>query len=134
MLVGCGMTVLLLLIGVGLILSNSQKLIGWAFSQSRQALLEKMPEDLPIEQRQRFESAFDRAVEAVIEQKLDQKGLQILSNELRDAVIDAGDGELSLEEVEELTVTLERLIAEHEAREVLLPVPSVPAPAPAGTV
>lgn len=108
-LLGCGFGTLLLLSGMVLMIANYSKLVLWAFSQSRQAIVEKLPDDITDSERQRFEAAFDNVVQAVVDKRLDQDGLRTLSNELQSAVTRAGSGKLSRDDVRQLTEALEAI-------------------------
>lgn len=113
LLIGCGVILLLILIAGVLFVVNQNKVAAWAFELMRTELAPLVPDDLPPEVRQRYDRAFDQAIEAFRSGEYDPFSMQGAQQELSrvmQKVAAQGEGaRMSREDVERLAVALERI-------------------------
>jgi len=107
-LIGCGLVILLLGAGAVVFLFKAGDLFAWAMTKFEQQVIQALPEDFSIEERQRLEEAFRAATESVREGEADPFALQRLQERLRESVLEGG-GKLTREDVLELITTLEEV-------------------------
>lgn len=110
MLLGCG--VLLFLLGVAAIvfLLKADDFVGWVFGSVEETVVERLPPDLPAEERARLDRAFAAATAQIESGEADPAALRRLQGGLTRAVRSSGDDRpLTREEVAEITATLEEI-------------------------
>lgn len=104
-LIGCGVTVLVGALLFLLLIVKARDLFVWAFNTNANQILEKLPPDVTAEDEQRLRRAFDGAVAAVVEGRIDMDGLQ----DLQSALALAGRPSVTREDVLEAIEALERV-------------------------
>lgn len=62
-LVGCGLIVLLLLVGLAVLVTQADELLEFVLDFSRERIVTELPEDVEHAERQRLERAFDSVLE-----------------------------------------------------------------------
>lgn len=110
MLLGCA--VLLVLLGVAAIvfLLKADDFVGWVFGSVEETIVERLPPDLPAEERARLDRAFAAASARIESGEADPKALRRLQGGLSRAVRSSGDdAALTREEVAEIIATLEEI-------------------------
>lgn len=110
MLLGCG--VLLFLLGAAAIifLLKADDFVGWVFGSVEETIVERLPPDLPAEDRQRLERAFAAATARIQSGEADPQALRRLQGGLGRTVRGSGDDRpLTREEVADLIATLEEI-------------------------
>lgn len=110
MLLGCG--VLLFLLGVAAIvfLLKADDFVGWVFGSVEETVIERLPADLPADERARFDRAFAAATAKIESGEADPQALRSLQGGLARAVRGSGDdAPLTREEVAEITATFEEI-------------------------
>jgi hypothetical protein len=107
-LIGCGVVILLLGAAAVVFLFKAGDLFAWAMTQFEVEITKALPEDCTESERQRLQSAFDSAAEAVRSGEFDPLALQRLQGKLRESLLDE-DQSLTREQVLELTVVLEEV-------------------------
>jgi len=114
--IGC--LVLLVLVGAGLIGGlyyvgqHYDQLFAWSLSQLRNGIVPRLPPDLPAEARQRLDAAFTDAQSAVGAIRGNPKAAQRLQTSMLELAGQAeGKEPLTLQQVEEITATLEKIAA-----------------------
>jgi len=112
--IGC--LVLLVLAGIGLIGGlyyagqNYDKLFSWSLARIRDGVQERLPKDLPAEERQRLDAAFTAAQSAAAASRRDPTTASRLQTLMLDLAHEAqGTGTLTRKQVEEITITLEKI-------------------------
>jgi hypothetical protein len=112
--IGC--LILLVLAGIGLIGGlyyagqNYDKLFSWSLARIRDGVLLRLPKDLPAEERQRLDAAFTAAQSAASATRRDPTTASRLQTLMLDLAHEAqGTGTLTRKQVEEITVTLEKI-------------------------
>ena len=105
-LIGCGLLLLLLLIGSVLFLLKAGDLFRWALGKMEQQVMMSLPEDLDAATRLRLEVAFDAAGDAVVDGSADPQALQELQTRFYRISQSAAKG-LSKTDVYELIEVLE---------------------------
>lgn len=110
MLLGCG--VLLFLLGAAAIifLLKADDFVGWVFGSVEETIVERLPPDLPAEDRARLDRAFAAATARIQSGEADPQALRRLQGGLGRAVRGSGDDRpLTREEVADLTANLEEI-------------------------
>ncbi len=127
--IGCVALLLVLAVGLLVIVWKAGDLVRWSLGQYRETVIEHLPDDLTAAERERLDSAFDAALEALTSGGADPAGLQ----ELQRAMSNTGRRiqNLSREDVLELTRALERVAGVGEQTE---PAPGGEPVAPPGGV
>jgi len=112
--IGC--LVLLVLAGIGLIGGlyyageNYDKLFSWSLARIRDGVLLRLPKDLSAEERQRLDAAFAAAQSASAASRRDPTTASRLQTLMLDLAHEAqGTATLTRKQVEEITVTLEKI-------------------------
>ena len=109
LLIGCG--VLLFLVGLAALvfLLKADDFVGWVFGSIEDTVVERLPPDLPAEERARLEEAFAAAAAKIETGEADAQALRRLQRELAAIVRSAEDRPLTREQVATLTATLEEI-------------------------
>ncbi len=113
LLIGCGFLLLLALVAVILGAVYQNKLAAWLFSAMESQLAPVIPDDLPPDVRQRYDSAFDEAIKALEAKQYDPYALAAAEQAFTSAARDLSgdDPKLSQDDVERLTAALEKVPA-----------------------
>lgn len=106
LMIGCGIVLVLLGISAIVLVIKAPKLVHWAFSQMGQEVLSTLPEDIPQEDRQRLERAFDAVAAAAAEGKIDPARMQAFSSKVQ-ALARKPKDEITRQDVVELARELE---------------------------
>jgi len=113
LLIGCGVIFVLMLIAGVVFVAQQNKIAAWLFELMESQLAPLVPEDLPTDVRQRYEVAFDDAIEAFREGDYDpfamQGAQQEFSRVMRDVAEKGQGGRMSREDVERLAAALEKI-------------------------
>ncbi|HVS04418.1 MAG TPA: hypothetical protein VMT16_16770 [Thermoanaerobaculia bacterium] len=110
--IGCGVLVVLLGVAAVLLLARSNEVMVWVLEKLETRVEEKLPEDLPAADRARLAAAFQRLYRAIESGEVDPAALQRLQRELLDLA--QADRRLTVEEVRDLTVSLEAAAGEQQ--------------------
>jgi hypothetical protein len=110
LLIGCGFLLLLALLALVLGAVYQNKLTAVLFGVMEKQLEPMIPDDLPPDVRQRYDAAFDGAIEAMRAGEANPFAMQDFARVTRD--LSSGDGTLSVEDVERLTAALEKIPVE----------------------
>jgi hypothetical protein len=120
--IGC--LILLVLVGVGLIGAlyyvgqHYDQLFAWSLARVRDGILPRLPPDLPADARQRLDAAFTGAQSAVGAIRGNPAAAQRLQTAMLELAGQAeGKEPLTQKQVEEITVTLEKIAAVGKAPE-----------------
>jgi hypothetical protein len=122
MLVGCGVAFLLLGIAAVVFLFQAKNLLAWTLGKMQSEIVGALPPDVTPEERQRLDSAFAAAAEAVRAGKLEQTALTKLQGKLMALGEKAPRRQITRQDVLDLTETLEAVAGKK------------PEPAPTGSV
>ena len=110
MLLGCGVLLFLLGFAAIVFLLKADDFVGWVFGSVEETVVERLPPDLPAEERARLDRAFAAATAKIATGEADPAALRSLQGGLTRAVRDSGDdAALTREEVAEITATLEAI-------------------------
>ena len=130
-LVGCGVLLLLGVVGLVFMFVKAKSLLVWSLGKVEAGIVANLPGDFDDAERQRLGVAFQSAEAAIESGKMDPAALQNLQRALMKAV-QQPKGQLSREELLDLIVALERVggIAQPADPEAppAEPRPSTPAP------
>ena len=80
--IGCLVLLLVVAAGLLILMWKARDLLEYAIVQYREAVVESLPEDLSLEERERLDRAFDAAILAITSGELDPAGLQRLQRSL----------------------------------------------------
>lgn len=108
-LIGCGALLFLLGLAAIVFLLKADDFVGWVFRSIEDTVAERLPPDLPEEERARLEEAFAAAAAKIETGEADAQALRRLQAELSRIVRSADDRPLTHEEVAEITATLEAI-------------------------
>jgi hypothetical protein len=81
-LAGCGLTTLVLALGMLVLIMYASDIASWGLNKVRSQIEQSLPGDLPATERERFNQAFDAVIEKVKRGDLDPRGLPDLQAEL----------------------------------------------------
>jgi hypothetical protein len=110
MLLGCAVLLFLLGFAAIVFLLKADDFVGWVFGSVEETIVERLPPDLPAEERARLDRAFAAATAKIAAGDADPQALRSLQGGLTRAVRDSGgDRPLTREEVAEITATLEAI-------------------------
>jgi hypothetical protein len=105
--IGCLVVLIVFAAGLFLLMWKAQDLLQFAIEEYRDAVVESLPDEITLEERQRLDAAFDGAIKAIEAGDLDPAGLQGLQRALASP---PRLGEtLSRETVLDLTLALEAI-------------------------
>lgn len=104
---GCGALILLFGVGMVLFAMNLERVMVWIVGQLETQIERGLPADLPQEDRDRLARAFDDFEKAALSGEMSQASMAALQAQLMQAAEEVQQG-LTREQVEELTVALER--------------------------
>jgi hypothetical protein len=120
--IGC--LILLVLVGAGLIGGlyyvgqHYDQLFAWSLARIRDGIVPRLPPDLPAEERQRLDAAFTGAQNAAGSIRGNPAAAQRLQTAMLELAGQAeGKGPLTRQQVEEITLTLEKIAAVGKAPE-----------------
>ncbi len=141
LLIGCGLVLLLLVVGVVVIRIEAPAIIRWTFRLTEASLTPRLPADATPAERQRLHQAFAAAGRAVGTEQTDLANLQRVQHQI--IALSGSQAPLTHQQVRELTEALESLT--HRPRTpVPVPAPGLPGrpppggaprrPAPAGSI
>lgn len=109
-LLGCGVLLFLLGIAAIVFLLKADDFVGWVFGSVEETVVERLPQDLPADERARLDRAFAAASAKIESGEADPQALRRLQGGLTRAVRSSGDdAALTREEVAEITATLEEI-------------------------
>lgn len=108
---GCGLHVLLLVIGLVVALTQADELLEFVLDFGRDRIMESLPEDTTSEERNRLDRAFDSVLERYRSRPATPADNRRLQMALTDALRRAERGLLDGDDVRRLTERLERIAA-----------------------
>lgn len=108
-LIGCGTVLFLLGIAAIVFLLKADDFVGWVFGSIEETVAERLPEDLPADERARLDRAFAAATARLEAGEGDTAALRRLQSKLVGIVRSAEDRPLTREEVAEITAALEEI-------------------------
>lgn len=108
LLVGCAVALVLLGIGAVVFLVKAPSIAQWAFTRMEAEVVSRLPADLPREDRERLERAFAAVRQGLESGKVEVANLQPTQAKLLE-VAGKPPGQVTREDVQELTESLERL-------------------------
>lgn len=108
---GCGLLVLLLVIGLVVALTQADELLEFVLDFGRERIMETLPEDTTSEERNRLDRAFDSVLERYRSRPATPADNRRLQMALTDALRRAERGLLDGDDVRRLTERLERIAA-----------------------
>ncbi|MCY3968308.1 MAG: hypothetical protein OXG74_00100 [Acidobacteria bacterium] len=108
---GCGLLVLLLVIGMVVALTQADELLEFVLDFGRGRIMETLPEDTTSEERNRLDRAFDSVLERYRSRPATPADNRRLQMALTDALRRAERGLLDRDDVRRLTERLERIAA-----------------------
>lgn len=119
LLIGCGGLLLLLLVAGVLFLVYQNQIAAWLFETMQGQLAPALPDDLPPDVRQRYDRAFDQAIESMRAGSYNPFAMQGAQREFTRAAghLSGDDAKLSVEDVERLSAALEKIPAEEGGEE-----------------
>ena len=106
-LVGCGVLVVLFGIAGVVFVAKANDMLAWLMEKLEDQIVATLPDDLPPDERQRLDQAFDDLYEAIAGNDFDPIALQSLQPFLLEATQKASQG-LSREDVRDLTEAIEK--------------------------
>ncbi|HEX6202460.1 MAG TPA: hypothetical protein VF100_05600 [Thermoanaerobaculia bacterium] len=109
MLLGCGALLFLLGIAALVFLLKADDFVGWVFGSVEETMAERLPPDLPEEERARLDRAFAAATANLESGEGDTAALRRLQSKLVGILRSADDRPLTREEVAEITAALEEI-------------------------
>lgn len=110
-LVGCGLIVVLLLVGLGVLVTQADELLEFVLDFSRERIVTELPDDVQHAERQRLERAFDSVLEhyrSGAATPADNRRLQLA---LTDAIRRLERGLFDQDDLRRLTERLENIAA-----------------------
>jgi len=122
LLIGCGLLLLLFIVGVVVIRVEAPAIFRWTFRLAETSLTPRLPADTTPEERQRLHRAFEAAGRSIGSDQTDLANLQRVQREIM--ALSASQAPLTHQQVRELTEALEAVAHTRGA-----PTPA-PAPAP----
>lgn len=108
---GCGLLVLLLVVGLVVALTQADELLEFVLDFGRDRIIETLPEDTTSEERNRLDRAFDSVLERYRSRPATPADNRRLQMALTDALRRAERGLLDRDDVRRLTERLERIAA-----------------------
>jgi hypothetical protein len=81
-LVGCGVLVLVLLVGLAVLVVKAEGILAWSLEQYRDGVIANLPPDVTAEERTRLEEGFAAVLRALEDGDLDRRGLPDLQRTL----------------------------------------------------
>jgi hypothetical protein len=111
LLVGCGLTALLLGIGAIAFVMKAKDVLAYAMNQLRSQVVSSLPEEIGDREREALEASFERAIARIREGAIDPAALQNLQGKLVAAAQGAGSRKLTPAEVADLQSALDRFNA-----------------------
>ena len=130
LLIGCGLVLLLLVVGVVVIRVEAPAIIRWTFRLTEASLTPRLPADATPAERQRLHQAFAAAGRAVGTEQTDLANLQRVQHQI--IALSGSQAPLTHQQVRELTEALESL-AHRPGTPVPAPAPGLPGgPLPGG--
>ncbi len=110
--IGCLVLLALVAVGMIVLVTQSNRLLGWTMTQVKAQVLSELPEDVASpEERERLSNAFDAASAALAAGDIEPEDLAALQRVV--AEVQASGGKLNAEQVEEITPLLERIGEAH---------------------
>ena len=106
-LLGCGVFVVLFGIAMMVFMFKADDVVVWLFNKLEAEVVKGLPDDLPPADRERLESAFSGFYSALERGEVQPSDVQRLQGKLMEMAPDI-EGGLSHEQIEELTLVLER--------------------------
>ena len=114
-LVGCGLLAVLIVIGVAFALTQADELLGFALDAVRERVIAELPEDVTLEERNRFDQAVHSVLERYRSRPVTSADSRRLQTALTDALRRAERGLFDRDDLRRLTERLERIAASGDA-------------------
>lgn len=108
LLIGCGVLLLLLVVGVVVIRIEAPAFVRWTFRLTETSLTPRLPPDTTPAERQRLHRAFENAGRALDSEQTDLASLQRVQREIM--ALSGSTAPLTHQQVRELTEALEALV------------------------
>jgi hypothetical protein len=108
LLIGCGLLLLLLVVGVVVIRIEAPAFVRWTFRLTETSLTPRLPPDTTPAERQRLHQAFEAAGRALDSEQTDLASLQRVQREIM--ALSGSTAPLTHQQVRELTEALEALV------------------------
>jgi hypothetical protein len=105
--IGCGILLLLLGISAVVFVLNAPKFVRWAFESLGEQVLQTLPEDIPQEDRQRLQRAFQAVGEGAAAGEIQPSAMQRLNGEMQEFAAKPKD-EITRDDVRRLAEELEK--------------------------
>lgn len=112
---GCGLLLLLLLGGSGLLVSRQDRLFRWGLERTRSSVVAALPQDTTPGERARLDAAFAEVADAVTSGRVNREGIDLLRETLGHALAQVRDGTFTRADVSALSARLEALAGVGEA-------------------
>lgn len=110
-LAGCGLVAVLFVVALGILIAQADKVLGFALDFSQERIVAALPEDVPHEERQRLERAFDSVHERYRLRAATPADNRRLQQALTDALGRIERGLFDRDDLQRLTERLERIAA-----------------------
>ena len=110
-LAGCGLIVVLFVVGLAVALTQADKLLEFVLDFSRERIMEELPEDVPSAERERLDRAFDSVLERYQRRPVTNADNRRLQMALTDAVRRVERGLFDRDDLRRLIERLERVAA-----------------------
>jgi len=114
LLIGCGVVFLLILVAGILFVANQNRIAAWLFEAMESQLAPALPDDLPADVRQRYDTAFDDAIAAMRAGEYNPFAMQEAQRAFTHAAGDLSgdDAKMTVDDVEQLAAALEKIPAD----------------------
>lgn len=107
LMIGCGILLVLLGISAVVFVLNAPKFVRWAFESLGEQVLQTLPEDIPQEDRQRLQRAFQAVGEGAAAGEIQPSAMQRLNGEMQEFAAKPKD-EITRDDVRRLAEELEK--------------------------
>lgn len=127
LLIGCGLTALLLGIGAIAFVMKAKDVLAYAMNQLRSQVVASLPEEIGDREKDALEASFEQAIARIREGSIDPAALQNLQGKLVAAAQGAGSRKLTRAEVADLQEALDQFnTAKTDDAEASEPEPAAP--------
>jgi hypothetical protein len=120
LLVGCGVVLVIVGILAVVFVWNAPRFLDWAYGKMGQLVIERLPESIPAEDRERLEEGFAALSRAAAKGRIDPAAARDLQGRIQDLAT-RDPAQITREDVQELAQALERVAGKGAGEETTAP-------------